>query len=140
MNVLDEIRFYIESIPEPKQQELRFLHELIIQHNPKCKLWYFTGKDENNKTVSNPNIGYGELTLNYANGKSANWFQVGLSANKSGISIYLLGIKDKSYLKDKFSQTIGKASITGYCIKFKTIKDIQLDVFKQVLDYGFSER
>ena len=52
---------------------------------PECKLWFFDGKNSENKTVSNPNIGYGFHTIKYANGETREWFQIGISANKAAI-------------------------------------------------------
>jgi hypothetical protein len=37
-----------------------------------------------------------------------------------------MGVKDKTYLNQTFGIKLGKASVTGYCIKFKTLKDIKL--------------
>jgi hypothetical protein len=34
--------------------------------------------------------------------------------------------------------TIGKASVTGYCIKFKAIKDIDLNALEQAVRSGAS--
>ncbi len=31
---------------------------------------------------------------------------------------------------------IGKASVTGYCIKFKTLKDLNLDILEEAIRYG----
>jgi len=86
--------------------------------------------------VSNPNIGYGSHTINYAGGKTKVFYQIGLSANTTGISVYILGIKDKSYLAQAFAEKIGKASVTGYCIKFKALKDINIDVLEEAILYG----
>ena len=41
-------------------------------------------------------------------------FQIGLSANKTGISVYILGIEDKKYLAQTYGKDLGKASVTGY--------------------------
>jgi hypothetical protein len=89
-----------------------------------------------NKPVANPTIGYGSHTIKYANGKTTEWFQIGLSANTTGISVYILGIKDKTYLAQTYGKKIGKASVTGYCIKFKTLKDINMDVLQAAIRYG----
>lgn len=87
--------------------------------------------------VSNPNIGYGQYTINYADGKTKEFYQIGLSANTAGISIYIMGIEDKTYLSKTFETKIGKASVTGYCIKFKTLKDINSEVLEAAIRYGF---
>src|SRR5262249_22192023 len=109
---------------------------LTLKVLPKGKLWFSDGKDSNNKTVSNPTIGYGLYTIKYANGTTRDFFQIGLSANKTGISVYVLGIPDKSYLAKTFGKKLGKASVTGYCIKFKTIKDINTEVLEEAIRYG----
>jgi hypothetical protein len=59
-----------------------------------------------------------------------------MSANTTGISIYVLGIEDKTYLTQTYGKTIGKASVTGYCIKFKTLKDINIDILEAAIRYG----
>src|SRR5580698_6474165 len=136
MNVQEEIKKYIASQPEPKRSDMQALHQLMLQVLPKCKLWFDTGKNSENKTVSNPTIGYGSLTLKYADGKTRDFFQIGLSANTTGISVYIMGLKDKTYLAQTFGKKIGKASVTGYCIKFKTLKDINIDVLEAAIRYG----
>ena len=114
------------------------LHPRTRQALPGCKLWFLDGKDSKNKTVSNPNIGYGFQTIKYADGTTKDFYQIGLSANTTGISVYILGIKDKKYLAKAYGKKIGKASVTGYCIKFKTLKDINIDVLEAAIRYGFA--
>ena len=136
MNVKEEIKKYITSQPEPKRGEMQALHQHILQVLPKCKLWFLDGKDSKRKTVSNPNIGYGSHTIKYADGTTREFYQIGLSANTTGISVYILGIKDKKYLAQTYGKKLGKASVTGYCIKFKTIKDINIDILQAAIRYG----
>ena len=136
MNVQDEINKYINSQPEAKRSDMQALHELIMQTMPGCKLRYLDGKDSNNKIVSNPNIGYGSYNIKYADETTKEFYQIGLSANKTGISVYILGIDDKTYLAKTFGNKIGKASITGYCIKFKSLKDINVDILEAAIRYG----
>jgi hypothetical protein len=140
MNVQEQIKKYIATQPESKRGDLQQLHQLTLQVLPECKLWFFDGKNSENKTVSNPNIGYGFHTMKYADGKTADWFQIGISANTTGISVYILGIKDKTYLARTFGKKLGKASVTGYCIKFKALKDIDLETLEAALRYGFEEK
>ncbi len=128
MNVPAEIQKYIASQAEPKRSDMQALHRRILQLLPGCKLWFLDGKNSENKVISNPNIGYGLRTIEYANGKTREFYQIGLSANTTGISVYLLGIQDKKYLAQTFGKKLGKASVSGYCIKFKTLTDIDLGV------------
>ena len=136
MNVKEQIAAYIAIQPEPKRSEMQELHKHILHVIPKCKLWFLDGKDDKGKTVSNPNIGYGSYTIKYADGTTKEFYQIGLSANTTGISVYIMGIKDKTYLANTYGKKLGKASVTGYCIKFKNIKDINIDILHAAIRDG----
>jgi hypothetical protein len=136
MNVKEQIKNYIASQPEPKRDDMQALHLRILKVLPGCKLWFEDGKNSEGKTVSNPNIGYGSYTIKYADGKTRDFFQIGLSANTTGISVYIMGLKDKTYLAQTFGKKIGKASVTGYCIKFKMLKDINVEILEAAVRYG----
>jgi hypothetical protein len=137
MNVNKEIENYIGAQPEPKRSDMVELHERIVQLNPKAKLWFLDGKDDTGKVVSNPNIGYGSQTMKYADGSTREFYQIGLTATTSGISVYIMGVEDKKYLAETFGKDLGKASVTGYCIKFKALKDINVDVLESAIRFGF---
>lgn len=136
MSIQEQIKKYIDSQPEPKRSDLQALHQRTLQVLPKCKLWFNDGKNSEGKTVANPNIGYGFYTIKYADGTTRDFYQIGLSANKTGISVYILGLDDKTYLAKTYGKKIGKASVTGYCIRFKTLKEINLDVLEAAIQYG----
>jgi hypothetical protein len=136
MTVQEQIKEYIASQPEPKRSDMQALHHIILEIMPAGKLWFLDGKNSENKTVSNPNIGYGLQTMNYADGKTREFYQIGLSANTTGISIYIMGVSDKIYLAKTYGKKIGKASVTGYCIKFKTLNDINIDILKEIISDG----
>jgi hypothetical protein len=136
MNAQEQIEAYITSQSEPKRSDMQALHMLILHGLPAGKLWFLDGKNSKGKTVSNPNIGYGSYTLKYANGTTREFYQIGLSANKTGISVYILGIKDKTYLARTYGKKLGKASVSGYCIRFKTLKDISMDILEAAIRYG----
>src|SRR5438128_7230426 len=137
MKVEEQIKKYIASQPEPKRIDMQALHEAILEVMPLCKLWFLDGKNNENKTVSNPNIGYGLRTTKYADGTNREFYQIGLSANKTGISVYILGIEDKKYLSLTYGKDLGKASVTGYCIRFKTLRDINIEILEAAIRYGF---
>ena len=140
MNIQEQIKKYITSQPEPKRSDMQALHHIILQVMPACKLWFLDGKNSENKTVSNPNIGYGIHAMKYADGTTREFYQIGLSANKTGISVYILGIEDKKYLAQTYGKVLGKASVTGYCIRFKTLKDINTDVLEAAIRFGFENQ
>jgi hypothetical protein len=136
MNVVEQIVTYIDSLAEPKRSDILVLHTHILELLPNAELWFTDGKDEKGKVVSNPSIGYGRQTIIYADGKTRDCFQIGISANTGGISVYIMGLDDKKYLPDTYSKTIGKATVTGYCIKFKNLKDIDLTILAEAIMDG----
>lgn len=140
MNIQKQIKDYINSQPEQKCNDMLELHKRIIEINPKCKLWFLDGKDEKGKIVSNPNVGYGHYTIKYKDGTSKEFYQIGISANTSGISVYILGINDKTYLANTYGKELGKASVSGYCIKFKTLKNININILESAIRYGFETK
>jgi Domain of unknown function (DU1801) len=138
MSVQEEIKKYITSQPEPKRSDIQELHRLTLQVSPECKLWFSDGKNSKNQTVSNATIGYGFQTIKYSSGKSREFFQIGVSGNKTGISVYILGLKDKKHLAKAYGKKLGKASVTGYCIRFKALKDINIDTLEAAIRYGLA--
>jgi len=135
-----QIEAYIAGQPEPKRSEMQTLHQRILQVSPDCKLWFDDGKNSEGKVVANPNIGYGSYTIKYADGTSKAFYRIGLSANTIGISVYILGLKDKKFLAETYGDKLGKASVTGYCIKFKTLKDINIEVLEAAIIYGLETK
>ena len=140
MNIKEQIKKYIASQPEPKRSDMQELHRIILQVMPACKLWFLDGKNSENRIVSNPNIGYGFHTIKYADGHTREFYQIGVSANKTGISVYILGTKDKKHLARTFGKKLGKAKVSGYCIKFKTLKDINIEILEAAIRYGVEQK
>lgn len=136
MDVQQQIDTYIAGQPDAKRNDMLALHGRILKLWPGCKLWYTDGKNSEGKVVANPNIGYGAYTIKYANGSTKEFFRIGLSANATGVSVYIMGIEDKKYLPDTYGKTIGKATVTGYCIKFKALKDINVGVLEEAILFG----
>lgn len=140
MTVQDDIERYIGSLAEPKRADLAALHEAILRRAPDVRLWFLDGRNDDGKIVSNPNIGYGVQSIAYANGKSRDFYRVGLSANTSGISLYIMGLDDKTLLARTYGPRLGKASVTGYCIRFKGLRDIDVSVLEEAIGFGLDDR
>ena len=138
MEIFERVEAYLASQPEPKQTDLRQLHERILADFPECRLWFNDGTNEVGKVVANPNIGYGVYTINYADGSSREFYRIGLSGNTTGISVYVLGLDDKTYLARAYGASIGKASVTGYCIKFKRLAVINAEVLQAAIHHGMT--
>lgn len=133
MKVLKQIDAYIATISEPKQSDLKTLHEMMVQQVPARELWFLDGKNKEGKTVSNPSIGYGTYQIKYADGTSRAFYKIGLSANSTGISVYLMGFKDKNYLTKTYGKELGKAKLSGYCIHFKFLRQINIPVLETAI-------
>ncbi|MES2834242.1 MAG: DUF1801 domain-containing protein [Pseudomonadota bacterium] len=136
MTVQDQIESYIARQTEPKRSDMRTLHALIQQVMPGCRLWFLDGRDGDGKVVSNPNIGYGAYDIEYADSGSREFYQVGVSANTTGVSVYVLGIKDRTYLPTTYGDRIGKASVTGYCIRFRSLAGVNIEVLEAAIRDG----
>lgn len=139
MHVQARISEYIASLPDRKRGDMQALHDRMLALMPGCRLWFLDGKDANGRTVSNPNIGYGLQQTTYADGRTREFYQIGLSANTTGISVYLMGLKDKTYLAETYGDKLGKARVTGYCIKFSTLSNINVDVLEAAIRDGVEQ-
>ena len=135
MEIKSQIKALIKIQPEPKQMEMQELHDLILQLMPKCKQWYFDGKNEDGKQVAHPTIGYGEYTITYKDGTVRDFFRIGLLANPTGLAIHIMGLADKKFLTDNYGKTIGKAKVGSYGISFKSIKDLNVEILKEAIRY-----
>jgi hypothetical protein len=140
MDTQEQIDLYLGDQPEPKRADMRALHRLILNVSPDCRLWFLDGRNDDGKIVSNPNIGYGHRVIDYAGGRTRDFYRIGLSANTSGISIYILGIADKTFLARTYGQRLGKASISGYCIRFRRLSDIDMAVLEEAIRFGLEPR
>jgi Domain of unknown function (DU1801) len=138
MDISDQVEDFLARQPEPKQADLRQLHAHMLASFPECRLWFNDGLNADGKVVANPNIGYGAYTITYADGSSREFYRIGVSANTTGISVYVLGLDDKTYLTRTYGASIGKASVTGYCIKFKRLAVINADALKAAIRHGMT--
>ncbi|TMJ15913.1 MAG: DUF1801 domain-containing protein, partial [Alphaproteobacteria bacterium] len=64
------------------------------------------------------------------------FYRLGMSANTAGISLYVMGLEDKKYLTETYGRRLGKASVTGYCIKFRSVENIDMDVLEEVIRFA----
>ncbi|HNF71420.1 MAG TPA: DUF1801 domain-containing protein [Chitinophagaceae bacterium] len=139
MNTEEQILSFLELLPEPKRTDMLGLHAHFKAWMPDYRLWYIEGEIKNDKAVFNTNIGYGQYTIYYADGTSREFYQIGMSANTTGISVYIMGLKEKNFLIEHFAGSIGKAKVTGYCITFKKLIDIDLKVLENIVSQGIAQ-
>lgn len=116
---------YFDQIPEPRKSDIKFLDNLIQKVLPgmERKMW-------------NSVIGYGSYHYKYKTGREGDWFIVGLASQKNYISLYICAVKNGKYVAETYKDKFPKASIGKSCIRFKNIKDIDLDILKKVVKEG----
>jgi hypothetical protein len=130
---------YLQKLPRSKQQELQEFIRIVAQVAPQEMATFYDGKDKEGKVVTNGTIGFGSYLHHFSDGRMEQLYRIGISPNATGFSIYVLGLMDKEILKTRFANSLGKAKVTGYCIKFKSLKDLDekivLDLIKFALYY-----
>lgn len=113
---------YIAAIPEPRRQYVQHIHELIQKTLPKLEPHILSGM-----------IGYGTYRYRYASGKEGDWSLVALASQKNYISIYICSVENGKYIAEEYKDQLPKASIGKSCIRFKTLKDIDLSVLTEII-------
>lgn len=124
MTTAEKISHHLATLSLEKSADLSRLYQLILDEMKGEELLFFDGKNEQGKVIANPTIGLGQCRLTYSDGSFQNTFRLGISANNTGLSIHILGLKDKKFLVDFLGTRLGKAKITGYAIRFGKMKDL----------------
>ncbi len=134
------IDLHLTTLPEPKRADLQALHRLLTGKLAVKELWFSDGRNEEGRAIANPTIGYGSFMMKYAGGMTAEWFRIGTCATTTGISVYIFGLTDKAHLQTAYGKRLGKAKVTGYCISFKTLGDIDLAVLEEAIRFGLAQK
>lgn len=133
MDAREAIDGYIDGQAGAKRQDLRDLHQLALEISPATRLWFVDGRNAQGKVVANPSIGYGEQTLNATTAHARAFYRLGVSAHTSGLSIYVMGLADRTHLSRTYGPRLGKAKITGYCIRFRSLRDLDPSVLRALV-------
>jgi hypothetical protein len=81
-------------------------------------------------------IGYGCYTYTYASGHSGTFFATGFAIRKTRISIYIMpGYQDFQSILNR----IGKHKHGKSCLYVNTLKDINLDVLRNLIRAGLDD-
>jgi hypothetical protein len=113
---------YIGSVPEDRQEAIKFLHEFIQKSAPKLKPHFAANM-----------LGYGSFQYLDSKKQPQDWPVVAMANQKNYISIYVCALEDGQYAAEKYAPKLGKVSVGRSCIRFKKLEDVDLDVLKQVL-------
>ncbi len=104
----------------------------MLEIAPDTRLWFLDGKDDSGKIVFNPNIGYGAGHPAARTARAWSSIASAFERQHDG-NIDLRHVNDWKYLAQTFGPTLGKASVTGYCIKFKSLADLDSAVLEDLL-------
>lgn len=112
---------YIDSIDEPRKSEMKELDALIRKAAPSLKPQMLSGM-----------LGYGKYHYK-SKSREGDWCAVLLSSRKQYISLYVCVTDGKKYLAEEYQKKLPKADIGKSCIRFKTLKDIDVEILKEML-------
>ncbi len=113
---------YINSIKEPRKNEIKQLHKLIRKTVPDLKPHMKFGM-----------LGYGTYHYKYSSGREGDWMVIGLANQKNYISLYACLSDGKKYIAEKHKSELPKANIGKSCIRFKKLEDVDMNVIKHLL-------
>ena len=78
-------------------------------------------------------IGYGEYSYQRSDGKTVEWFMVGLTAQKNYVSIYVNATDSGGYITQRWTNRLGKVKVGASSISFKSVDDIDLDALSNMI-------
>ncbi|MBC8754552.1 DUF1801 domain-containing protein [Kordia sp. YSTF-M3] len=121
-NDQDVIKFIKEVASETQQTDCFTLLELMEKSTGiQPKMW------------GTNLIGFGKYEYTYKSGRSGTWFLTGFSPRKQNLSIYIMnGLPEETEKLEK----LGKHKIGKGCLYVKQLKDIHIDVLKELITNG----
>ena len=92
-------------------------------------------------------VGFGRRTYTYANGKEAEWMQIGFAPRKQNIALYGLkvftmthgGLKEKKGEND-FLLKLGKYKEGGGCLYINKLSDINTKELEKIIKLALSRK
>lgn len=132
MHITDQpVQDWLKSLEDPRIGDLKALDTIIADAfaGDSRVLWvgkFWGGTDQ---TI----IGYGDLVQKRPKGDPVRWFVVGLALQKAHISVYVNAVKEGQYIGKAYGKQLGKVKIGSASIGFKSLADLDRDVFTAML-------
>ena len=121
-NDATSVEEYLLMVPDDRKNDIDFLHDFIQKAVPNLKPYFATNM-----------IGYGSFYYLDSKKQKKDWPIIALANQKNYVSIYVCAvIKDKDAI-EKYKKELGKHSKGISCIRFKKIKETNLETLKIVL-------
>lgn len=128
-----EIAAYLAGLPPAQAADLARLHQIVAAILPDGPVRLLDGRDATGKVVTNPAIAHGACVIPLAGGRGRDSHRIGLAATRAGISIHLMSIRDRAWLAATHGARLPAAQMTGYCLRFRRLADLDLSVLEDVL-------
>lgn len=112
-----------------------------IENNQKrddCKEIYELMKDitkEDARMFGDSLVGFGLYSYESKSKCKGEWFYLGFSPRKTGISIYVMSYNNEEI--NELKQKLGKAKLGACCISIKKLENIDKKILKKILKLGY---
>lgn len=116
---------YLAALAEPRQSELRALHELVRATAPELA-----------PTMEFGMPGYGKYHYRYGTGREGDWALVMLASNKNYISFYVTCAPGERDLAEAYAERLPKANIGRGCVRFKRLSDVDTEAIADMVRYA----
>ena len=77
-------------------------------------------------------VGFGHLSYTYANGKTGEWFVLGVSPRKQALTLYIMSGFDAI---DDYLGRLGKFKLGKCCLYINKLDDIDMSVLEEILRF-----
>ncbi len=77
--------------------------------------------------------GYGAFEYTNNKKEKLDWPVISVASQKNYVSVYVCAVADGQYVAEKYKEELGKVSVGRSCIRFKKLKDLNLDTLKKVI-------
>jgi hypothetical protein len=82
-------------------------------------------------------IGFGNYHYKYDSGREGDFFLVGFAPSKVGITLYITS--GYTELAEKLER-LGKHKIGKSCLYIKSLSDLNLDILKEIIKFGYNNK
>lgn len=115
------IKEYIESLPKERKEQILFLDKLI-KKSSKLKPHFAYNM-----------LGYGSFKYKNYKNEIVDWPVLALASQKNYISLYVCATHEGKYIAEENKSKLGKVGVGKSCIRFKNVKDLNLEELKKVI-------
>jgi len=73
------------------------------------------------------------LHIPQSDGKTVDWFIVGLAVQRNYLSVYVNATEGRAYLAERYAKRLGKVRVGKSSIGFASIDDVDLDQLSELI-------